>query len=235
MKALSNPLTQKERLRIPRLLGHNSHAIIGKSLRAIREGNKDLAMNLLLFVEDIEETVEVMTHGGEICLGFGSRDYMRDYGLQIFLKELNKVYEGRLKVEVETNAQFSTSRAILNSVLGNIIDNALGIQYKADKKVVEVRASWFTGFPETAIYIPNGARDYKEFVRFSVQNPGKFPRDKPLIDRLTICPPRGKQGFGLYFTGLAAKVLRAPVDIKSEEGIVDVSFYQPIYPEEAGR
>jgi len=228
---LPNPLKTKERLRIPRLLGHNSHAIIGRAMRKVREDKKDLATGLLSFIGDIEETVEVLTHGGGIYLGTGL-NFLKDYELQNLLRELNKVYEDELKIEVEINIPFSTSRAILNTLLGNIIDNAINIQYNQRRKITKVRAEFLLGFPETAIYIPDGARDYQEFVRFSVQNPGEFPRDKPLMDRLTICPERGKRGFGLYFTGLAAKVLRAPVDIKSEKEIVDVSFYHPIYRDE---
>ena len=87
-------------------------------------------------------------------------------------------------------------------------------------------------FPKNALFIPEGAKDFENFYVFHIQNKGKpFPKDSKLINGLTKCPELGERGFGLYFTGLVSRFLKAPVNIKSNEDLTTISFYHPIYVE----
>lgn len=240
MITLSNILTQEERLQIPRLIGHDNIRIWEllsrrASISEIRQMpiDYDAADAMITHLVDTEKLVRDLILFKKVALR----------GIEIggILNELKRLFcsiekSSKLGVDnIQGVDKIASNEYVLHSVLYNLIRNGMQAQQDKpeDKRKVDLIVD-SSGFPAQAIYIPEGAGDYQEFVRFSVQNPGEFPRDKPLIERLTICPPQGKHGVGLYFTGLAAKVLRAPVNIKSEAGLVDVSFYQPVYPQEAG-
>ena len=148
-----------------------------------------------------------------------------------------KEWGGNLEYDLNPNiGEIHLEENILHSILFNLANNGFNNQEvprnerKVNLTVIPCE------LPKEAVYVSEGASDYSQFVGFHFQNTGReFPKDKPLIERLTICPSEMKGGFGLYFTGLATKVLRGCVDIKSEGEDTTVSFYQPIYPDEQAR
>ena len=238
IKTLPNVLTSKEKLQIPKLIGHDTignlsraYAIFERIAHPERYPSisnlEEIGKINVDSVVKIERCIEALTQSEEI--------YTKRIKTTYFSAGFPYLFEqmaDNLEIGLDCPESFISNEDILHSVLINLIRNAWKNICEGDK--IKLSASQ-NEFPSRALYIPVGAREYQKFIRFSVQNPGEFPRDKPLIDRIRVCPPRGRNGFGLYFTGLAAKVLRAPVDIKSENGVVDVSFYQPVYPIEEKR
>ena len=64
----------------------------------------------------------------------------------------------------------------------------------------------------------------------SQELPYGFPKDMDIQNAFVKAPPHRDTGFGLYFIGLAAKVLQAKVGVSSEPGNTTVSFFHPVYP-----
>ena len=126
---------------------------------------------------------------------------------------------------------FLTDGNLISSVAYNLVKNVLGEPNTDNSGIATLSLENVQGFPEDAVFVPEGARNYKEFAAFRVSDNGAgFSQDKNWLEYFTRCPEKRQHGFGLYFTGLVAKMLRAPIGISSKPGNTRVSFYQPIYP-----
>ncbi len=126
--------------------------------------------------------------------------------------------------------EFATEKSLLWPVLFNLVKNA---RKHSPTNEVYVSIEPHEKFPENACFVPEGARAYSHFVGLHVHNagPGFPPREQrdyaDYFNRRPAILGIGRQGFGLYFTGLVSKVLRAPIEIKSVPGDTTVSFYHP--------
>ena len=121
---------------------------------------------------------------------------------------------------------FLSHEPIMHSVIFNLVKN--GLKVAKDRRVL-MNIRRIDKFPERALYVPEGARDYEQFVVFDLINSGGFSSKKPFIECLTSVPKFNEHGFGLYFVGLASRVLRAPVSITTDEKQTQISFYHPVY------
>ena len=127
----------------------------------------------------------------------------------------------------EGSKRFIGRQELVYPVLFNLTKNCFMRGYAKQAEV----SSKVTGFPEQALYIPDRARDYKEFIAITVRDNGMgFSKGFDFLKRLTTCPEEGMMnGFGFYFTGLVSKILAAPVDMHSEARDTKITFYHPIY------
>jgi signal transduction histidine kinase len=230
MITLLNNLTAEERLQLPRLFNHDSIGVWqrlagfldGWKCGTRKRSDADKAMAFFKHLSYFEKCVSQLCNEEYLC-STPPLSFNRIIG------NLENMF--RLEIEKKDNAEEEDYfEEISYSCLYNLIDNAYNtIQEDIKVKLIAEKS----GFPSQAVYTPEGARDYKDFVAFRIQDNGAgFPPEMNLFDRLTTCPPKGGHGLGLYFTGLVSKVLRAPVDIQSKPGDTTVTFYHPIYEEE---
>lgn len=229
---LKNPLSLKERLQAVGLFGHNTDAIISRIKRNLQDA--EYAGALLRLVRNTQITVSSMTQKDYIILlGGFSIDKFKETDLDAFIQDFKQIYRGNLRTHVADHRTFLSLKHIFYPVFANLIDNAIIAQKSCPDSKVIFRTEYHEGFPENATFIPRGAKQYKNFMAFHVQDEGKgFPTDVPLVERFTICPEKGrKRKFGLYFTGLVARLIRAPINITSQPGNTIVSVYHPIYVE----
>ena len=236
---IKNPLTTKERLNVTRLIGHDSLNLLNYISRDL--GDVKLAQPKVDYLRNIEKTVAVLTQCDDIsvcenpCQGDSFVNSYEPSSITYFMEHLKKLYPNKLKTFYQDPRDFLSFKPALFTVCTNLIKNGISAQKKAkidDKDISVCLSSHSSKFPKNALFIPEGAKDFKNFYVFHVQNKGKpFPKDSPLINRLTKCPELGEHGFGLYFTGLVSRFLKAPVNIKSNEDLTIISFYHPIYVE----
>ena len=235
---LNNGLYKDERLSVSRLAGHDSLALIHKIFKDLGDASK--ASPNLMLLRDINYCVNMLTQQDEIVLCDDcDDDYFdnsSDYASLIsFIKSLNKVHPEVNYFGEEDIGDFLSQKSILNVVFHNLIKNSVVAQNNAGvRRGEEVVFFWVapSGFPDNYCYLPEGAQEFKNFVGFHFLNYGtRFPDEPSFIERLTHCPKSGEGGFGLYFTGLAAKLFRAPVSIHSDMKGSVVSFYHPVYGE----
>jgi len=235
---LSNPLTIEERLEVPRLIEHDS-SVYWADLRNLPIASPDLDQEeyhaIVEHLAHIEQTVVTFTQAEAVYLRDSFYSTSLDKrSLEIMTNRLSKaLLEGKLDASIGDIGSFLSLRPVMHSVLYNLIKNGVAAQAKTDdsNEAVNLTVDYHSGFPETTLFVPEGARDYTDFITFAVHNKGRsFPGDVPLESYFTgPAPERGEGGFGLYFIRLAAKFLRAPVNITSEPGDTTVSFYHPVY------
>ncbi len=182
-----------------------------------------------------EATIASFTQSSGVYLNdFFNATTFNKRSLEIRTDYLSKaLINGKIDASIGDNiGSFLSLRSLMHSVLYNLVKNGVDAQIGTSDKdePVKLSVNYHPGFPENVLFIPEGAREYTNFVVFDVHNKGKsFPKDIPLESYFTKPTPEKGRGFGLYFTKLAAKFLRAPVNITSEPGNTTVSFYHPIY------
>jgi signal transduction histidine kinase len=235
---LPNTLTTEERLSLTRLLGHDTFSLLNSAFVEIAlSTRKNLpvekeTVHYLELVHAVGRTISGLAETENLILGgTGVKPYDSET-LEWMGDCLNIVNEGLLEKNISKNINFEGDKNILLVVLNNLIKNARA----CSKKLPVTLSVERTDFPLSANYIPEGARNYSEFIALRISNSGKsFPseKEKSYDSYFTEKHKRGNRGFGLYFTGLAAKVLQAPVEIKSIEGKSTVSFYHPNYRSKA--
>jgi len=231
MLQLTNPLTDAERKQVVRLIDHdmgNSLNIVNQYIHHIVEyGKKELSP---IAQGKVKATFFIGLAIHDLVLK-DKLDVWKCY-YNIELEDiLNSIDCQRVKFNFNYNPkELVTPEKVLLATMWSIIKNAHNASETAENVLVTSR--YYEGFPKQALYIPDGAREFKDFVAFEVHNQGEFPKAKPLREYIDKeAPALNQEGFGLYFVKLASKVLRAPVNIKSEDGRTCVSFYHPIYPE----
>jgi signal transduction histidine kinase len=241
---LKNPLTLEERLQVTRLIGHDSFNASFKIKRYLDEGDIDSAMEYLYHIRHIESTIGILTQNDRILIHEIQETQRFDKErLETFSKNLEKISEGNLEYEIKIQEPFLFIKPIVHTVLSNLIKNSLSAQREQDKQeallsiypcnLFEVEFSEFRDNDNYGLmYFPKEAEKYEKFVAFSVSDKGPgFPEDFSYENNLEN-PPEKKRasGFGLYFSKLASKVLRAPLHIISKPGNTSVIFYNPFFP-----
>ncbi|MBI2498738.1 hypothetical protein HYV88_00680 [Candidatus Woesearchaeota archaeon] len=229
---LTNPLTTEERIQIPRLIDHDILSAQTDIIIHLKnpEGfesycSREKALALANFTKSVTRVVSWITYPRDICTD--------KENIKKVLDKFKILSDNKLQIpDVDISKQLVSYFPLLETVIFNLYKNARNAS-RDNPISLEVSQS---PFPENALYIPEGARDHKDFTIFALHSSGRaFPENPSLIERLTICPPLGHHGFGLYFTGLAAKVLRAPVHIQSAPDNTTISFYHPIYPDDGSK
>ncbi len=235
---LQNPLDLEERLQSTRLLGHDSgtHLAILRNMDVKDKKFDEEKYNATLaHIWRTQQTVALLTQQEELQLWDDvSSTYFSPAIVSNFLRGVDKILiEGRISGKNESKSAFLSEACLLHSVLYNLIKNGFNAQAGTEHRghPIEVSVSDYGNFPENALFVPQLADNYNRFLKITIGNQGKgFPDNVPLKDYFNRpAPSIGKRGFGLYFARLAAKVLRAPIEIESHQGGAKVSFYQPIY------
>ena len=232
---LSNPLTIEEKLQVTRLIGHDSMGILDviRSDILIAQGDND--------VSQLKNTLYVVQHIGMLNMAITSLtlhnkytlddlrtdNYFDAFKLQNDFDGLNALFKEEMTFLKDiSHKEFLSDRSLVHCVLYNLSKNAFK---RGGAKKVEISVKEHSTLQDI-VYSAEGSLDYKDFIGFHVHDNGRgFPSGKDLREYFTTIPERKSSGFGLYFVGLAAKVLRGQVGIKSEPGDTTVSFYHPIY------
>jgi len=236
MITLPNVLTTEERLATTRLFDHDMtgilHGIYGAMSSAfsgnVNEHRKKRAIALGESFASFYRTVNRLTQNDTISIdGMFSKDSTQ--GFIEDMEDCSYIFGENFCLEAISNYSKIPVRAgdMTYCILHNLVKNSVWAGAKSVNVLIEP-----SSFPESASFIPDGARNYKDFIAFRVHDNGRgFPsrEAREYGSYFTTCPPKGEHGFGLYFTGLVAKVLRAPVEIKSVPGDTTVSFYHPVY------
>lgn len=246
---LTNPLSKDERLSIIRLLGHDAKGEL-QLLSGMMEGvqakkETRYLSDVMSHPEHISTTLQAVDILGlrekiNLFDGCNATSFDDSRELSRKIRVMNSVLHNKIDISTATKlylkiglgiGPFLSPVAVTYSVLFNLAKNAILPQNNENperKPLLSLGIS--NGFPEDTLWVPEGARNHERFVRFTITNQGEFPRDKPLLERLTGQePPRNGKGYGLYFTGLASRFLQSPIDIKSEKRQTRVDFYHPIY------
>jgi signal transduction histidine kinase len=236
---LSNPLSIEERVQVSRLIGHDSMGVLAIILndtrRAQMTGNVSKLKNTAYLVQHIgmiDESIGSLALLREYCLNSQSAStYFDDYGLKEEFKILNSVIESQTsdkEIGFSKNIsheKFLSDVNLIHSVLYNLSKNSFN---RGGAKKVEVSVKEHSTLQDI-VHSADGSSDYTDFIGFHVHDNGRgFPGEKDLKKYFTKIPENG-EGFGLYFVGLAAKVLRGQIGIKSKLGNTTVSFYHPVY------
>lgn len=235
---LNNPLSKEERLQIPRLLAHDAtewwcDLYNGNKLRDIMPGKytQEFMKARMQHLINTERTVCYLAHEDAIGVSFNDLDYRFDKNrLRIFLKSLEGLFSPDLTTDARDFPIFISPHEVLHSALFNIIKNGRRFnEWAKSDKPVNLTVEFQNHFPE-ACYVPEGAQQYQNFIAFRIHDNGRgFPNTPKRLFIEKPAPEKGEGGFGLYFLGLAARFLRAPVDIQSVPGDTNVIFYQPVY------
>ena len=231
---LPNPLSVEERLQVPRLIGHDSMGILVIILNDVliaQDSDCSELKNtpyLIPHVGMIDEVVHSLTLLDKFTLDYLRSDhYFDDFGLQNEFDTLNAIFKGEITFSKGiSHEKLLSDTNLVHCVLYNLSKNAFdcGRAKKVDVSVKEHTAL------KDIVYSAEGSSDYNKFIGFHIHDNGRgFPSGKDLSEYFTKVPEKNERGFGLYFVGLAAKVLRGQVGIKSEPGDTTVSFYHPMY------
>ncbi len=236
---LSNPLTVEEKLQVTRLIEHDS-TVYFAILQNIPVGSVDIDKEkyhaIVEHVGNIQQTIELLTQGQEVWLldNFNLTKLDKVSTKRITDKIGKVLLKGSLDSHVGDIKPMLSVRPLMYSALTNLIKNGVEAQLgtKDYNTPIGLTVDSYQGFPENALFIPQGAKGYKNFVVFNVHNKGKsFPKDVPLDSYFSRKATEKGGGFGLYFVKLAAKFLKAPLNIISKQGDTTLSFYHPVYLE----
>jgi len=252
---LPNPLSTEERLRLTRLIEHDTGGYINELKGSIGVHSAELddlhqkrLEAIVSHLSYLMGTVETLVEADEFSFdGLFSWSLYKCHCKEAFVNELRDLFPGNLpegngrylesnpgKLQVVRQGfheNFLSFEAVLHSVLFNLIKNGLEEQENESARVL-MNIRKLDHFPENALFIPEGSRDYTKFTVFDIYNSGEYSNKRPFEESLTAPPESSEdRGFGLYFVGLAAKVFRAPVSIKSdsERDSTQISFYHPVY------
>jgi signal transduction histidine kinase len=261
MVMLKNPLTTKERFQIPRLIGHNmADYYTWVATEIERSCDKqtpcsDITDSIMRLANPSLMQIGTLMYSDKITLNQYTDPITVDRitdALDNFKLVMNaSLGKDIADIKITTKRKFLSNIGLINGVLMNLCGNAKMATGGKKEQRISLVCEEYSHFPETATFIPEGARDYNEFIAFRVHDNGKgfpqvsnnrqmlfegegFPtaRGEMLKRYFTTCPQNREHGFGLYFTGLVAKVLRAPVEIQSVPGDTTVSFYHPVFEQD---
>ena len=228
---LENVLTDSERLRMVRLLDHDGLGVLVDLREVITRGLEGYEGTLkpeFRYMDAASLHTLLMIHAVNTLTEF-NKIQLREVNLEKLVGCLQAVNHREVKMSlIEGSEKFIGCQELIYPILFNLTKNCFMRGYAKQAEV----SSRVTGFPESALYIPDKARDYKEFVAVTVRDNGSgFSKDIDFLKRLTTCPEKGIMGgFGFYFTGIVSKILGAPVDMYSEARDTKITFYHPVYP-----
>ena len=212
-----------------------------RNVRPLTEGADDYIFAIANFLYTIKFLTQDERYKTRQGLIFEKTDSKQ---IETMIRVLNKHHEEEIIPSIGNISEFLLAKNFVYPVLHNLVKNALWHNSRKPAEKNKAGIQFYTvdpiqliiepaNFPENPSFVPEGARDYSKFVAFRVHDTGEgfaSEQEKSYETYFTKCPKKGEHGFGLYFTGLVAKVLRAPVEIKSIPGDTTVSFYHPIYP-----
>ena len=221
---ISNNLNKDEKLSVIRFNNHDVRSQFNRGYEEACIGrNKMGEPNFETIVSSLDHSLEVWNCIDHLMTKDKAIYSYSEAFLERTERLLKRVFEGK-SLEVNfSEKRISSESFLIYPLLFNFVKNSFN--YGAENVSVDLEES---DFPNQALHIPRGAKQFSRFYSFKVQDDGRgFPEDFDYKNTLTVCPK--SRGFGLYFTGLVSKVLRAPVDIQSERGDTKISFYHPIY------
>jgi len=252
---LPNPLSLEERLKITRLIEHDTGKYfdelkggIGVYSAELDDTSQRRLGAIVSHLSNLMGTVETLVEADELLFDeLQSHSLYKGYYKEAFVNDLRRLFPGNLperngryvnknpgKLQIVGQGfheNFLSFEAIIHSVFFNLIKNGLEVQEKEKARVL-MNIRKLDRFPERASFIPDGSRDYTRFTVFDFYNQGVYSNDKPFEECLTTPPePGADRGFGLYFVGLAARAFRAPVSMSSDprRDATQISFYHPVY------
>lgn len=235
---LNNPLTIEERLSLPRLCGHDSmtyFAVLSQMPAACKFGGKDFDSKQYHAVLDHlscgETVIEALSqHDGIFLTDAFYNTRLDKTSIESLISDVGQIsYDGLIQGSVQEVPRFLTLRALMHSVVFNLVKNGGTAQRSTPDfgKAIEVSVEP-SAFPDHAVFIPDNANKYRHFILFKVRNAGKPFQKSPEYYFQRSIPEKG-DGFGLHFVKMASKYLRAPINITSKPGDTVVSFYHPVY------
>jgi hypothetical protein len=240
---LANPLTLEERLQVTRLLSHDVSDYLNE-LRCgvgveVPEIFRKRLQAIVNHIDNTQISVANLIHDDSFDIACNYNWCLRNESERtFFIERLRRLFPGNFQKPAGLDyAQtspgelqvmnccfdhyFLSYESLLHSVLFNLIKNGLAAQKEGERKVL-LQVRILERFPREPNFIPEGARDYDRFVAFDVLNKGRFSSEIPFSQHLT---DSSKEGFGLYFVGLAAKVLRAPIIMETGNDSTRICFY----------
>ncbi len=249
---VSNPLSDRERVHVMRLYDHDTVSLL-HSVRDVLEladmlvedGKwEELAAKRVRlthaqeWVGHVHYMSRAMAKLAEDTVHLTNWNEPPNYTSVIrVLEQAVVLSRGNVEAAGEMPIDFRTNASVLYCMLFNLVKNGVAAQRKLskdlEKEPVRLRAEMYVGVPP-ACFVPSGCEGYEKFVRFSVQDCGKGFGSDVALEELFYreAPAKWEHGFGLYFVGLAARVLRAPIGIESVAGDTKVSLYHPVFREE---
>jgi hypothetical protein len=239
---LKNTLSDKERLAIPRLLGHDTASIlsiISSSVRAPLRNEKfegdeiKTIQRLVDHIANVHGTIKIITQRDDINLvqnaytDYFSSEKSFEYFFETMNAALGAEERGNLELTTEKIEGFLSKKRVLYTMLYNLSKNGLAAQQEPGNILITTHQPML--LPGNISFVPDGASDYKFFIPFNICNKGEFPKGKNILEHFSESPRLGERGFGLYFVGLAARVLRIPINVNSSDGKTITTLYHPIY------
>jgi len=246
--SLKNPLTDYEKAQMLRLCGHDMLSeffTLGSKLAEKEPPIKEI-WDYMSHFQYLTKSLALFGLDNVNLLGTASErldSLLLGRGEHRTLNTLKYMIKGELEVSVTdkwaTPRNFVSLEPILYATFRNLVKNAENSQISKSldlKTTLEMTPT--IELPEDVLYVPEGARDYDLFASFNIRNLGpEFKRE----DALELLQESNRRGFGMYFTGLVSKFLRAPVDVQSVKHDSDeskelyettVSLYHPYYAPE---
>lgn len=234
---IKNPLTFEEKAQLNRLIGQDINTHLFIALNAVYSSEED---NNIFYIKTCH-VGDIIDHVGNVhgtIMNLSSRVFNLEERLLSkkhlvnnlnLLRDIQINKKNKVSYNISQNIpdKFFYEANLIYCVLYNLVKNSFKHGNIKEVNISVEQNNWKNMNP---CLIPKGSKKYNNFIGFHVQDNGKgFPKDKDFREYFTKVPEEGGRGFGLYFTGLVSKVLRAPVEIKSKPGDTIVSFYQPIY------
>ncbi|MBR9704978.1 HAMP domain-containing histidine kinase [Candidatus Pacearchaeota archaeon] len=229
MVQIPNTLTSDEKLSVARIIDHDSTSpLINLSELVLRELHPEI-FNLKSDFKSMQHYINHTLYMFDCLDSLITQENLIDNSNIVRLLDISETLSGLIKelsIEYEEDCKrFPGRLSLLYPFLYTLSKNSK--HYNAKKIQLKIKKE---RPPKNLIYAPNSSRDFTEFVAFHLNDNGRgFVPDFDYQKALTTCPELGKKGFGLYFTGLIAKVLGARIDIHSKRGDTTVSFYHPVY------
>lgn len=239
---LPNPLSLEQRTSFTRVIDHDVDSVMGDMRATVdrlvhpdqipsppSQHRLDQVMQYVDFTINTFQAIQsiVGSHGEKEIPLEASNNGLTKFLSTYFGDKIPKKFTitGSLK------PRFLTQETLLELIFLTLVKNA---NNHAAPSKIELAIGEPQPFPTNALYIPQGAENYSNFISFQVKDNGRgFPADYPFMQKITTDPKTTSgRGFGLYLTGLASQVLRAPIDIQSRPGDTIVSFYHPVFEEE---
>ena len=183
-------------------------------------------------------TVDILTQDEKIIMKYNvdpniKNDPSNQETLTNFLEDFNFLYtlptleNGKLdntfellKVRNPDRPALQTNWDIFSELMDHIVKEAyFGQKIKEPKsKKIELLVDKLATFPEDAFFVPEDAKNYKEFLPFKFDYTGQALPDKEELKYLLSRPPQKIQAYlSWYSIGLLSRTLRAPISAKSEE------------------
>ncbi|MEK6968073.1 MAG: ATP-binding protein [Nanoarchaeota archaeon] len=229
---MNNPLTLEEKVTVPRLLDHDLTGVLAVLLDA--NVNPDLDFNSIQAMRSLLvatlESVKILTRYDNFRL-----DTIVPEHIEYLLSNhqlVQSYFEKGTPLSIHSNIdkEFRTQQDLVQSALHNLIKNS-STYTSRESGHIDIYVRDFSGEVPSPAYVMPDTPLAGDFVKFDVQDNGPgFSTNRPLNEflQLGVTSRERGGGFGLYYVGLVAKVLRSHIGIESEPGNTTVSLYHPL-------